>query len=155
MSDQLTPAEASARLETLQADSTWRTAFLAGDGPKVAEFNQLIAAAHPDQESRELEMAISGQLFESVSGQPQGHLENVAAARALREAGLDDAVIRQVLTGGPVSQVEHDAAQKQKAAMLRNPEAVARFLQKSSPEYEIMTNLNVVISAPIKSEKVA
>jgi hypothetical protein len=152
---QLTPAEASTKLETLKADPDWGKGFLAGDGPKVAEFQQLTAAAQPDHESRALEMAIGGQLFEGVAGQPPGHMEAIATAQALREAGLGSDVIRQVLTGAPVTQAEHDAATRQKAALLRDNDFCKNFLAKNGPEVERMALLDVVLTSPIKSAEKA
>lgn len=150
---QMTPAEATAKLTTLKADAEWSKNFLAGNGPQVSEFQTLLAIAHTDRHANEIEMAVAGQLYNSAAGQPSGHMENVATASMLREAGLSDDVIRQAVRKDPVSQAEHDIAKREKAALMRDRDFAAKYLAANGPEVERMALLNVILCAPIKAEK--
>lgn len=151
---QLTPADAAAKLDALKANPEWTAAFLKGDGPAVAEYGKLLSASQPHAESHAADMAIAGKLFDGGL-QPSGHLVAVGTATMLREIGIPTDVIKQVLIGQPVSQAEHDAASKQKEALMRDQEWSKQYLAGNGPHREQMTLLHVILSSPIKQEKTA
>lgn len=146
---QITPADAFAKLNTLKADQTWTSALLAGNGPQVAEYQKLSTLAVSHIDGDEIGMAIAGKLYERDS-QPHGHLANIALASSLKDAGLDESVIRQAITGAPVSRQERDAAERRKAALFRDQDWTTKMMAKNGPEFEEYNLLNVILAAPVK-----
>jgi hypothetical protein len=98
--------EAHTKLEAFRNDPAKSAKFLAGDVHTVAEFQQLtaaVAAADPT------DLAIAGIL-------PDNHVDvesamplrdQISAANDLRESGLLDDEIRDVMNNRPISKLEH------------------------------------------------
>jgi hypothetical protein len=150
-----TPQEAAARIEELKANPEWRDRFLAGNGPQVTEFQNLTTIAHSDRQANQIEMAVAGQLYNGLAGQPAGHMEDVATAAMLRDAGLGDDEIRQAVRGDPVTQAEYDTARREKDALMRDRDFAAKYLAKNGPEFAKMSRLNLILCSPIRQEKAA
>jgi len=144
-----TGAEAATRLAELKADPKWLDAFLRGNSPEVAEFRRVSEIAQSDQKADALDKAVRGELFDGPF-QPSGHLANIAAAAALKEQGLEEAVIRQALEGRPVTRAEFAAAEKAKASLMRNQSFVSQFLAGNGEQREIVTRLDIILSSPVE-----
>lgn len=148
-----TPAEASAKLETLKADPTWRDAFLSGNGPQVQEFQSLSDLANQAQASNEIEAALAGRLEDGI--QPTGRLMNAGVVEMLRGLEIRDDVIRQTLTGHEVTQEEFEAVKRWKADHMQNKEWTTKYLGGDLEAQRSMTLANIVLSGPIKSKEKA
>ena len=145
-----TPAEATAQLSQLKADSTWRDAFLSGNGPQVAEFKRLSEIAAKDT-SDDIGLALAGK-EKMVGGlfRDHQHQQMVETAGALREAGIPDAAIRQALAGEPVSREEQEAAVRTKKLRMGDKAWSDRYLAGGAPERQEMTLLQIVLNSPLK-----
>jgi hypothetical protein len=144
---QLTPTAAAAKLDGLRADTAWSTAFLAGSGPHVAEYQRLSTIAIDAQENDRIDLAMKGEFLPINDSE---HFQRMGAVTMLREAGLTDDVVKQALAGQPVSQAEYDAAARRKAALMKDSTFTSAFLKGNGPEKETMTLLNVILSSPLK-----
>jgi hypothetical protein len=74
----------------------------------------------------------------------------IAATNMLREIGISDPAIRQVLTDYEVSAAEHAMTAKWKADHMRSQEWTAKFLAGDGDAVRDMTNANIVLSSRIK-----
>lgn len=143
-----TADEAATRLAAVQADPKWRDEYLSGSKAHAKELRDLQAAADRER-STQSEMAVAGELYPGI--QPSGHLARVGTAAMLRESGIgDDNVIRQVLTGQPVSAEEHAAAVEAKARLMRDSDFVAKYTAGDGEAKRQMRLINIVLSSPIK-----
>ena len=144
-----TPDQAVAKLAELRGNKTWTDKFLAGNGPELTEYRNLSEIAIKSGDK--IDKAISGTL-EAGPFQDSNHLQNIGTAAMLREAGMDNDVIRQVLSGGPVTQQEFDAAAKIKANLMKTPAFVKQYLAGEADAIQRMTLLQIITSSEIKQE---
>ena len=141
---QLAPTEAATTLAARMADRDWAGKFLSGSGPQVAEYQKLSALAIKSDDK--VELAMAGQYLPVNDSE---HLARMGAASILREVGLTDDVIRQAITGQPVSQAEHDAATRRKDALMRDQNWVKEYLAGNGSQREEMSLLQIQ-SSPVK-----
>jgi hypothetical protein len=146
-----TPAEASSRLTALKADPAWRDQFLAGNGPQVKEYHSLSEMA---AKGGDVDRAMAG-VADVGTYQSTEHREMIFATKMLRELGVDDAVIRQHLTGHEVSQQEFDAVTRLKADKLGDSEWVTKYMAGERAQQREMALMNIVLSSTIKKEAAA
>jgi hypothetical protein len=130
-----TPAEeATARLAELKDAWTKNSAAAAGD---------------------KIDQAMAGTLENRIF-QERAHVDNIHTAAFLRDSGVDEpAIIRQVLTGSPVSKQEFEAAQSMKSQLLKDHEFQKLYLSGDGAAVRQMTLLNIVLTRPVKSEAAA
>ena len=141
-----TPAEASARLDTLAKNSDWASGVLTGSGPHVREFQELVAKkSGGDKLDQILTGTIEPPLFETVMPGELSTRNVMTSVADLREIGLEDATIRQVVEGKPVSRAEHDAVKALKADRLSDKEWRAKFLAGDRAAVRDMALMNIVI----------
>jgi hypothetical protein len=153
MTDQLqTPAlptnaaEAVTRLAQLSANENWANAVLSGNGPQVAEFKdlqKLIAAGD------NVDKALAG-VMEDGPFQQSGHTLNIGVAATLRDKGIRDEVIREVLSERPVTQQEREMAVRWKADHMGDSEWVKKYMSGEREQVREMTLANIILSSPIK-----
>jgi hypothetical protein len=142
-----TPAEAAATLAARLGDKAWAAQFLNGSEPQVAEYRRLseIAIKSDDKVS----LAMAGQYLPINDSE---HLTRMGAASMLREAGIEPDVIKQTLSGGPVSQQEYDAAVKLKAKLMGNSEFTRKYLAGEGEAVQQMTLLQIITSSEVRQE---
>ena len=147
-----TPAEASARLDVLKADAGWRDQFLAGNGPQVTEFRNLTEMA---AKATDTDRAMAGVLLDGPL-QPSSHMVQIGVAQALREIGIKDSIIKDVIAGThKVTKEEYAATERWKAERMRDQEWVKRYLAGDGEPREKMTLANIILSGGIREEKAA
>jgi hypothetical protein len=141
--------EAHRRLEALSSDSTWSQRLLNNDAAARKEFNSLTALVAGGTDA---DFAIAGVLpeFHVDSGTGAPLRDQLAAVPQLREAGIDDEAIRQVLTDQPVTKAEHDLAKQQHADRMSDPEFTKRWFGGGRAETREMTLLSIILSSEIK-----
>jgi hypothetical protein len=144
-----TPDQAVSKLAELCGDKSWTDKFLAGNGPELAEYRALSEIAIKSGDK--IDKAIAG-VLDAGPLQDSSHLQNIGAAAMLREAGMDNDVIRQVLAGEPVTQKEFDAAAKIKSNLMKTPDFVKRYLAGEADAIQRMTLLQIITSSEIKQE---
>jgi hypothetical protein len=147
-----TAAEASTQLAAKKADPTWLNAFLGGSGPHVAEFRKLTEIAAKATDEANVEAAMAGKYLPFNDGE---HLARMGTASMLREEGIGDDVIRQALSGKPVSRAEHEAATKRKADLMRDHEWSKQYLAGNGPQRQEMMLLNIIVSSDVNEESAA
>lgn len=147
-----TPAEAATRLEQLKADPTWREQFLAGNGAHKTEFHSLTALIGRGDS---VDKALAGVPLDGPL-QPSKHLTNIGVANALREIGIQDQIIKDVIAGThKVSRAEYDATQRWKDLQMRDKIFVERYLTNEGDAREKMTLANIILSGGVREEKAA
>lgn len=146
--EELTPAQATARLSELQGDPDWVKAYLAGSGPKRAEFTKLTElASRVDKIDRQ----IAGTDHGSSEWLDREYRDGVQTAQLLRDGGVHEPdIARQVISNEAVAQAEHDAAKVARDRLMKNPEFVRKYLSGEGEAVRQMTLLNVVITREIK-----
>jgi hypothetical protein len=147
-----TPDQAEAKLTELRGNKEWVTKFLAGNGPEVAEYGKLSEIALGKGDEAKVALAMAGQYLPVNDSE---HITRMGTASMLREAGIADDVIRQALSGSPVTQQERDAAEKLKAKLMRNADFSKKYLAGDAEAKEQMTLLQIITSSDVKQEQQA
>jgi hypothetical protein len=145
--------QAKAHLETLSNDPAWRAAFLRGSPAARNEFATLTARAAAGDPATE---ALAGDLpppgtMEITGSAVGGKIPARALAsevNALRQAGISDGAIQQLLDGYAMSPYEVEAVSRLKSMRLGDPAFVARYLAGSWAEVREMRLIAAVLSAP-------
>ena len=144
-----TPTEAATRLSQVKQDPAWTKAFLDGGQKQLAEFHKLHEMAAKG-DSR-IDLAMAGQHQPGVV-QDSEHVEMMGAAAHFRESGLDNAVIKQALTGEPVSRAEYDAVAKWKASAMADKSFTKALMEGDGEPKRLWRAANIVLSNGFKSE---
>jgi hypothetical protein len=150
--DRAKGAEARAKLEALKADPEFGKRFLAGDAATRQAFDYLTAAIAAG--GNEADLALAGVLPSNhVDGGDGAPLRDmIAAVPELREAGIPDDVIRQVLEDRPVSSAERVMTEQ----LLRERTGNAEWRQKlMSGDYAIKREnllMSVILASRIEGE---
>jgi hypothetical protein len=116
-----TPSEAAAKLSALTADGAWTAKLLSADPATVKEFNGLSRQAV----SADADLAMA-------AGVDPGSTEAARIAAdlpALRESGLSDGVIKELLAGRESTPAEVDAARRFQNMRHSDESWVARLLK--------------------------
>jgi hypothetical protein len=138
-----------AKLAELSADPAWRDAFFRGDVEARRTFSELNASiaagstvsdvlAGADASGAEYTMLAPGQLSARVTALEIQHLKSL---------GLNEATVRQIFEGGPVSAQEVAMATQVKAMRLSDSAFVQRFMSNEFSAKREMLLLNSIISA--------
>lgn len=144
-----TASEAAARLEALKSDPKWRDELLGGSKTHAREMRELQAAVDKEQNAR-TERAMAGIVPKAGPFEDGKARQMVEHANYLRANHVPDAAIRQSLAGSDVTQAEHDAATRAKAALMDDQDFVKAFLGGHGPAKTQMSLINIVLSSPIK-----
>lgn len=147
-----TPDQAATKLTELRGNKEWVTKFLAGNGPEVQEYGKLSEIALSKGDQDKVGLAMAGQYLPVNDSE---HLTRMGTASMLRDAGIGDDVIRQALSGSPVTQQERDAAEKLKAKLMRNSDFSKKYLAGDGEAKEQMTLLQIITSSDVKQEQQA
>jgi hypothetical protein len=115
-------------------------------GPAFDAVQAAVAEFHAEQ-GGPVDLAMAGKLFDMNSS---SHLERVNTVAALREDGISDGAIRQLIGNEPVSRAEYERVKQWRSDAMENPQFVAAYLKGSPPEVRMMNNANIVLVSPIK-----
>jgi hypothetical protein len=111
-----TPAAAASKLAALRADPIWSSRLLKGSGPEVAEFHALSALI---SKGDEIDVVMSGDPGRTLSNTTQFGVPSPATVAKeigpLREIGLSDPVIRELISGHTATAGEIAATRRYKA----------------------------------------
>lgn len=141
-----TPAEAATQLAALKADPSFVKEFMSGSPTQLQKFKSLHELL---DRGDNYDLAIAGQLAPGEV-QSSDHVQNIGAASMLTDIGLEPAVIRQALSGKPVSKSEFDTVTKWKASALADHEFTKRLMAGDGEPRRLLTAANIVISNGFK-----
>jgi hypothetical protein len=79
--------------------------------------------------------------------------DQIAAVGPLREAGIPDDVIKQVLTDAPVSRFEHAAVEQLQRERMNTPEWRAKLMAGDFQTKREATLMSIVLASRIIEEK--
>jgi hypothetical protein len=144
-----TPSEAASRLAGLKEDQSWGAKVLAQDPGALSEFHtlsKLAAQADP------IDLIMSGQAANLPNMSLDGKPSLATTAReipALREAGISDGAIRELLEGRVPSAEEIDAVGRFRNLRHSSKEWVDRYLKgDAEARRESMLMSMVLMMAP-------
>jgi hypothetical protein len=145
----VTPAQ---KLDALTADPKWVQQLLTGGGVQMRELQEVLQAksAGGDQIGQIIDGVAKPSELETVTGGALTTHKQMVAAAQLREDGIPDASIRQLLEGNPVSKEEYNAVAKLKAERLGDPEYVKRWLAGERKQVIEMTQIGIVLAGGFK-----
>jgi hypothetical protein len=122
-----TPTEAATRLAERRADRSWGEKLISQDASTVAEFHALAKKA---SEGNDLDLMIL-----AAPDMPDLNIDGTLSPKkiageigSLRESGLSDDVIKELLTGRTSTVAEVDAVKRFKAMRHSSKEWVDRYL---------------------------
>jgi hypothetical protein len=179
----LTPAEATAALEKMQAemhplapiapqdaqgarqrlgelskDASWTRQLFAGDPVATKTFHELIALSESgddvgDRLAGIVEDPATQPIFSTTVDGEWPRRVLTEVVSDLRSAGLGDQAIEQAIYGGSVSLAEFQAAQSLQSALHSDPDWRARFLSGDYAAKRDQLLLSVVLSCSIAEPK--
>jgi hypothetical protein len=143
----MTPAEAAQRKSEILATPEWRDKYLSGG---ITEANELrdLDATIAKGDNPEVDLAMAGNL-DGDPFQMSDRRKMIGTAQMLRDAGIEDGAIRNTLLGKSVSQQDHQAAQSQKAALLRSSDFTTKFMAGDGEAKKQMLELDMILSSPV------
>jgi len=146
-----TPDGARGRLAELKANSEWRDAFVAGNGPQVAEFRRLSAlAAKGDEQIISDALAGKAPSIDQIFIDPQMR-DATHTIEALRGMGIhEENVARSVLDGSPVSAEERNQASIAKDRLMKDVDWTKKYLAGDGEARRQMGLLNVILTRSVK-----
>ena len=125
--------------------------MLTGSGPHVREFQELVAKkSGGDKLDQILTGTIEPPLFETVMPGELSTRNVMTSVADLREIGLEDATIRQVVEGSPVAKAEYDAVKRLHADRLSNQESISKLLKGAAAERRELTLMQTVLAGGYK-----
>jgi hypothetical protein len=148
-----TPAEAKARLAALSKDPKWRGDYLAGNVEARQEFGSLTEMAAQAESRLDDVLAGRGEATMMEVTTPEHPLttrELAAAVASLREDGLSDATIRQVINGEPVSREEQRIAEQAIARLMGDKEWTAKLMAGGVAERRDFQLLCIIKNSPVR-----
>ncbi|MDH2353501.1 hypothetical protein QCM80_22975 [Bradyrhizobium sp. SSUT112] len=140
------PGEAATALAARMSDKSWADGFLRG-GPQLAEYQKLSEVAAKKIDTDNVSLAMEGKYLPVNNAD---HITMMGTAGMLREAGIESDVIRQVLSGGPVTAEERATAEKAKAILMRNSDFGKKLISGDAEAREHLTLLNIIITSDVK-----
>ena len=159
----LTPAEATARLEAMKpvvpatglaermADEKWRAGLLAGNGPQLREFSELM---QPKPAENKLDAVLTHgdaavPLFETTVGDELSTWKLGRVVADLRADGLEDGHIREMFAGEPIEKELHDAARRLQQQRFADPQYVDHWLKGGAAEKREQLLIGIILGRPI------
>jgi hypothetical protein len=152
---------ARAELNRLEGDPYHANRVLTSHAAQteVSKLKSQIAVAEADlakaaiELPHEADLALAGVVPAGYMSSGQGSTaalrDQVAAVPDLRDRGLADASIREILTDAKFTGDQHKVAAALKERYLRDPAFVALYLQGAPEEMQQMTALNAILSSEI------
>jgi hypothetical protein len=140
--------EARTALDSRMADPSWGAKVFAGDPDANRELRELTSKAAGSDDST-IAVAMSGKPGEMPDTETrimQG------AAGMLREIGIKEGIIEQVLQGHKVTAEEYRLTEAWKARHMKDPVFVKAYLSGETEPREKMTLANIILSGGIKGQ---
>lgn len=142
-----TPAEAATRLGQLRADPKWTSALLGGAPGQTKEFHDLHRLV---AKGDSVDMAMAG-VLQPGGLQTSDHMEQIGGAAALREVGIADGIIKDVLTDShTVTKAEFEATKQWKSDQMSNPDFVKLYMGGDNEARRKMTLANIILTGGIR-----
>lgn len=143
-------AEASARLATLTADDGWRSKFFSGDVATAEEWKNLTTLVAT---GTGVDAAMAGVMPSSANGILPDANQNLMTQSAawLRECGLSDGTIRQLLNDETVSAEEHAAAKQWRLEFLSDRERTAKWRAGDAALRKQVLAADIIINSEIRA----
>jgi hypothetical protein len=139
------------RLNALKADPKWTQNLLAGGGAQVRELHEVLTAkAGGDAIGQIIDGTAKLPEFETLTNGELSTYKQMVAAAHLREIGVPDNSIRQLLEGKPVSKAEYAAVAKLKADRMGDAEFVKKWLAGDRQAHIEMTQIGIVLAGGFK-----
>lgn len=135
----------SAQLAAKQDDPAFRARILAGDLTAIREWEQARLSAKAEADP--VAAAMSGTLPEQSSGELRRMADDAVALRAL---GMNERVVREMLSGEPVTPEIRAEAERWKAQHMRDAEWVKRVLANDVEAVRQLHLCSIVLAQPIK-----
>jgi len=150
---------ARAQRAALVGDKAWGTRYFAGDAQAVAEMrllNSIIAGAdlHDARVSAVLAGAVTGEANEFVSkAAPYTTRELASVAKNLREAGLSEQTVADVLKGTEITAEQAEAFRTTRSRLIKSREFREAYFAHDPDATSFMKLLNAGCAAPIAEPK--
>jgi hypothetical protein len=145
-----TAAEARAVLDTRIADRDWGAKLIAGDAATKTEYAALRAKADNPDPGDTVAAAMAGNLGEMPDSSVK---EMAAAAGMLREIGVRESIIEEVLRGHVVTEQELKLSEAWRSRQMKNPEFVRDFLSGDPEARHLMTLSAIIVSGGVKGAR--
>jgi hypothetical protein len=142
-----TSQQAAARLAELRETPEWSAKVLASDPSALREFHQLSRMAS-QVDADPIDIVMSGEAAALPNNSYNGQPSIAAVAReipALREAGISDGAIRELLSGHVPSSEEIDAVSRFKTMCFSDPEWVQKYLAGDFEARREATTMSIVL----------
>jgi|NGEPerStandDraft_6_1074524.scaffolds.fasta_scaffold345139_1 hypothetical protein len=141
-----TPEAAQARLSELTKSADFGAKLMAGDVSTRAEFSNLTTLAAG------LERRPGAEELHAISENEADARHAAIFVKGVRDDGLDirDEVLKEAITGAPVSQQDHDLAKQWMARLLASPELSKQLLAGDIAAREQLFRASTILSANIK-----
>jgi hypothetical protein len=137
---------AQARLSALTADKEYGARLLNGNTAARAEFQSvsLLAAG--------LEKQPGAEELSAISEKQADDRHAAIFVKGVRDDGLDirDEVLKEAITGAPVSQQDHDLAKSWMSRLMADREQSQKLLAGNIPLREQLFRASTILSASIK-----
>jgi hypothetical protein len=133
--DQMTPAQASARLSELKANPEWRDAHIRGDQKARSEFEAL----HKRMAATEQEARASAMMDQGLSGVSEF-------------APVEPGVLEQIKSGQAVSPEERRMALDARKRFMSDEALVKKYLNGDHEARRQMILISTIIAAPVKQK---
>jgi hypothetical protein len=145
-------AGARARMAELAANPKWTSDYLNGNADARQEFSAVTALIST---GNDVDMAMEGVLPEArVDFGPGASLRDQAAAvPVLREIGVGDDAIRQLLSDKPISRQEHQLAEQWRNMHFTDADWTKKYLAGDGEAVRQMTLCNIVLASEIDERK--
>ena len=151
--DRTKAAEARLKLEALKSDPEASRKYLNGDVATKLQFDELTASIAAGG-GGDADLALLGI-------HPDGHIDSgagatlrdqIASVGPLREAGIPDDVIRQVLTDAPVSRFEYATVEQMQRERMGNAEWRAKLMANDYQTKREATLMSIVLASKVVEE---
>jgi hypothetical protein len=140
--------EARTRLAALVADKERGAKLFAGDVETNRDYSQLTAMAARDDDS-----TVAAAMAGNLGDLPDSTVRMMAGtAGMLREIGIKEGIIEQVLKGHEVTAEEYKLTEAWKARQMKDPVFVKAYLSGEVEPREKMTLANIILSGGIKGQ---
>jgi hypothetical protein len=144
-----TVAGAQARLSELTADKTWSEKLLAKDTTVLSEFQSL------SQLAAGLERRPGAEELQAISENEADARHAASFIKGVKDSGMNirDEVLKEAITGAPVSQQDHDLAKQWMARLMADREASSKLLAGDISLREQLFRASTILSANIANIK--
>jgi hypothetical protein len=128
-------------------DREFGAKLLSGDAAANKEFGELQAKADSVDPADQVAVALSGDIGDLPDSSTK---EMAAAAGMLREIGVRESIIEEVLRGHMVTEQELKLTEAWRSRQMKNPAFVRSFLSGDPEARHLMTLSAIIVSGGVK-----